>query len=54
MGGMRMVNEAIKTEAISSGLLIQAADIGAITGKGMDLNFGFCLHFLCYSILGKR
>ena len=41
MGGMRMVNEAIKTEAISSGLLIQAADIGAITGKGMDLNFGF-------------
>ena len=41
MGGMRMVNEAIKQEAISSGLLIQAADIGAITGKGMDLNFGF-------------
>jgi hypothetical protein len=41
MGGMRMVNEAIKREAISSGLLIQAADIGAITGKGMDLNFGF-------------
>ena len=41
MGGMRMVNEAIKKEAVSSGLLIQAADIGAITGKGMDLNFGF-------------
>ena len=41
MGGMRMVNEAIKQEAISSGLVIQAADIGAITGKGMDLNFGF-------------
>ena len=41
MGGMRMVNEAIKREAINSGLLIQAADIGAITGKGMDLNFGF-------------
>jgi hypothetical protein len=41
MAGMRMVNEAIKTEAISSGLVIQAADIGAITGKGMDLNFGF-------------
>ena len=30
MGGMRMVNEAIKREAMSSGLLIQAADIGAI------------------------
>lgn len=41
MGGMRMVNEAIKREAMNSGLLIQAADIGAITGKGMDLNFGF-------------
>jgi hypothetical protein len=44
MGGMRMVNEAIKKEAVNSGLVIQAADnngIGAITGKGMDLNFGF-------------
>jgi hypothetical protein len=41
MAGMRLVNEAIKTEAIASGLVIQAADIGAITGKGMDLNFGF-------------
>ena len=41
MGGMRMVNEAIKREAVSSGLVIQAADIGAITGQGMDLNFGF-------------
>jgi hypothetical protein len=44
MGGMRMVNEAIKREAVNSGLLIAAADnngIGAITGKGMDLNFGF-------------
>ena len=41
MGGMRMVNAAIAREAMSSGLLIQAADIGAITGKGMDLNFGF-------------
>jgi hypothetical protein len=41
MGGMRMVNEAIKREAVASGLVIQAADIGAITGKGMDLNFGF-------------
>ena len=44
LGGMRMVNEAIKKEAVNSGLVIQAADnngIGAITGKGMDLNFGF-------------
>ena len=44
MGGMRLVNEAIKTEAVNSGLVIQAASnngIGAITGQGMDLNYGF-------------
>jgi hypothetical protein len=41
MGGMRMVNEAIKREAVSSGLVIQASDIGAISGQNMDLNFGF-------------
>lgn len=44
MGGMRLVNEAIKKEASNSGLVIQGASdcgIGAITGKGMDLGFGF-------------
>ena len=44
MCGMRMVNEAIKREAVNSGLQIMAADnhgIGAITGQGMDLTFGF-------------
>jgi len=44
MGGMRMVNEAIKREAANSGLTIQAADnsgIGAISGKGMNLGFGY-------------
>jgi hypothetical protein len=41
IGGMKLVNDAIKREAIQSGLVIQAADIGAITGKGMDLNFGY-------------
>jgi hypothetical protein len=44
MGGMRLVNESIKKEAANSGLVIQAASnngIGAITGQGMDLNFGF-------------
>ena len=45
MGGMRMVNQAIKQEAVNSGLVLQAAEnagIGAITGKNaMDLNFGF-------------
>ena len=41
MGGMRLINEAIKKEAINSGLVINASEVGAITGKGMDLNFGF-------------
>ena len=44
MGGMRLVNEAIKREAVNSGLVIQAASnngIGAISGTSMDLNFGF-------------
>ena len=48
MAGMRMVNEAIKKEALGAGLVVQAADIGAITGKGMDLNFGFA--FTSYTI----
>jgi hypothetical protein len=41
MGGMKLINEAIKKEAINSGLVINASEIGAISGKGMDLNFGF-------------
>lgn len=44
MGGMRMVNEAIKREAINSGLVLQGAganSIGAISGSSMDLNYGF-------------
>jgi hypothetical protein len=41
MGGMQMVNELIKKEAVASGLVINASEIGAITRKGMDLNFGF-------------
>lgn len=52
MGGMKMVNEAIKREAISAGLVINAGNggngIGAITGQGMDLNFGFA--FTSYTI----
>lgn len=41
MGGMNMVNNAIKKEAASSNFEIQASDIGAITNKGMNLGFGF-------------
>ena len=53
IGGMKLVNEAIRREAISAGLVINAGTnggggIGAITGQGMDLNFGFA--FTSYTI----
>jgi hypothetical protein len=41
MGGMKLVNDAIKKEAVNSGLVLNAHELGAVTGKGMDLNFGF-------------
>jgi hypothetical protein len=41
LGGMRMVTDAIKREALGAGLIVNASEIGAITGRGMDLNFGF-------------
>ena len=44
MGGMRMVNEAIKREAASQNFHIQAdekAGIGAIRGQGMNLGYGY-------------
>ena len=41
MGGMKLVNEAIKAEAGAAGLLVRATDIGAVSGTNMDLNFGF-------------
>lgn len=41
MAGMKQVNEAILKLAVNSGLVINASQIGAITGSGMDLNFGF-------------
>jgi hypothetical protein len=41
MGGMKLVNEAIKKEAVNSGLVLNARELGAVTGTGMDLNFGF-------------
>jgi hypothetical protein len=41
MGGMRMINEAIKREAASQNFATTGQDIGAITGKGMNLGFGY-------------
>jgi hypothetical protein len=41
MAGMKLVNEAIRKEAVNSGLVLNAHELGAVTGKGMDLNFGY-------------
>jgi hypothetical protein len=41
IAGMSMINDAVLREAIASGLIINATDIGAITNQGMDLGFGF-------------
>ena len=41
IAGMKLVNEAIAREAVQSGMVINASDVGAIQGKGMDLDFGF-------------
>lgn len=44
MGGMRMVNEAIKREASSQNFHINASEkngIGAIKGQGMNLGYGY-------------
>ena len=41
IGGMQMINKAIADEVYGSGLVQNASDIGAVTGKGMDLDYGF-------------
>jgi hypothetical protein len=41
MGGMKLVNEAIKAEAGAAGMVFNATDVGAVSGTSMDLNFGF-------------
>ena len=41
MGGMKLVNEAIKAEAGAAGMVLNATDVGAVSGTSMDLNFGF-------------
>jgi hypothetical protein len=41
LGGMKMVNDAVKRDAMNSGLILNASELGAITGKGMNLGFGF-------------
>ena len=41
IGGMQLINKAIADEVFGSGLVQNASDIGAVTGQGMDLDFGF-------------
>lgn len=56
IGGMRMINEAIAREAGNSGLVIQAAEnngIGAITGKGMNLGYGFAYTSIVIPFLAR-
>lgn len=56
IGGMRLINEAIKNEANSAGFVIQGATsngIGAITGQGMDLGFGYAYTSIIVPFLAK-
>ena len=41
IGGMQLINAAISNEVFGSGLAQDATRIGAVTGKGMDLDYGF-------------
>ena len=42
IGGMKMINKAIAAEANgANGMVTNADNIGAITGSGMDLGFGY-------------
>jgi len=41
MAGMKQVNEGILSMAVNSGLVTNASEIGAISGKALDLDFGY-------------
>ena len=41
IGGMQMINKAIADEVFGTGLVQNAVELGAVTGQGMDLDFGF-------------
>lgn len=41
IGGMQLINKAILDEAQGSGLVLNAKELGAVSGSGMDLDFGF-------------
>ena len=48
IAGMKMINDAVLKEAVASGLVLNAYELGAIERKGMDLGFGFA--FTSYHI----
>lgn len=41
MAGMQQINAAILKMAVNSGLVINASEVGAISGKALDLDFGY-------------
>jgi len=41
MAGMKLVSEQVRKEGFGTTMVIDASSIGAISGKSMDLNFGF-------------
>lgn len=41
MGGLKLVSEAIQNAAVNAGFVINAKDVGAIQGTGMNLSFGY-------------
>lgn len=56
IGGMTMINSLIATEASSAGFVTQAAEkdgIGAITGSGMNLGFGYAFTSIIIPFLGR-
>lgn len=48
IAGMQQANKAIQQFAINSGLIQNAHELGAITGSGLDLDFGYA--FTSYTI----
>jgi len=56
IGGMQMIMEAIKNEANSAGFVIQGGakdGVGAITGNGMNLGFGYAYTSIIVPFLAK-
>lgn len=48
LGGFKLINRAISHRVGQSGFLMDATSVGAVTGKGMNLKFGY--HYVGYKI----